>query len=216
MDRQELQQLSEQLGNLCDREFRVTQIFGEYLSLSADGIIILKCRSGELYFNMNCDCGRADCEIGRVSKSGLSGYKELSLNTAGKGFFEFGGLKDADVKRLAIDIIACGHSNMKITKQQMLVMKGSINRRLATRLGRLGILSVDDLRNRTIAVAYHDLRDAYPEDTNDKHLFCMYARVLNKNVMFLTKSEKNDIKFSANRELARRVKQKIETSHGVM
>ncbi|WP_199438645.1 hypothetical protein [Vibrio owensii] len=212
---EELSKFATELKGLIDRDVKVTQIFGEYISLSADGLALIKVKEEKAYFNMNCSCGEPSCEIGLAVKRGLTAYEELDLNAAGRGFYHFGDVDNAGKKRLCVDILACANTHKKISKDQMLVKKGSINRKLSIRLGRIGVFTVSDLQARSVAAAYHDLKDAYPKDTLEKHLFEMYSRILNKNCMFLTPEEKSSIKAESNAELSRRVRVRIEASRPV-
>ncbi|EGQ9284280.1 hypothetical protein F7U66_00235 [Vibrio parahaemolyticus] len=215
MDKQELSKYATSLQSIINCDVRVTQIFGEYNSLSIDGLAVMKLKGDRVYFNMNCSCGESTCEIGIAARRGLSAYEELDLNAAGRGFFHFGDLSESDMNRLCIDILACANTHRKVSEDQMLVKKGSVNRKLSIRLGRIGIFTVSDLQARTVAAAYHDLKDAYPKDTLEKHLYEMQARILNKNTLFLTPDEKSSIKTEANTELSRRVRIRIEASRNV-
>lgn len=210
-----LEKLRVELEGVLDKEVKVTQIFGEYLSLSSEGVVLLKSRENELYFNMNCSCGESSCMIGQAVKAGLSTYDEIDLTAAGKGFYCFGSLSIQGKKRLCVDILACNNMRKQVSEDNALVMKGAINRKLAIRLGRIGVFTVKDLELRSVAVAFHDLCDAYPKDTVEKHLFEMEARILNKNVLFMTKDEKMVVKSMSNSELSRRIHKRIENSRSL-
>ncbi|MGR5347175.1 TfoX/Sxy family DNA transformation protein [Vibrio mediterranei] len=210
-----LEILSNELQAVLRKPVKITQIFGEYQSLSIDGLSLVKACDEKLFFNLACECGDGQCPVGGISQESLQNYEQLETSASGKGYFDLGEPDLTSQKRLCIDILACQSRKKDLSIEQDLVKKGSIPRKLAIRLGRIGINTVDDLVARGVEVAYHDLKDVYPQDTVETHLFALSARVENKNVMFLSQDEKNAVKSKANSELAKRVREKIEASRKI-
>ncbi|ANO35612.1 hypothetical protein A6E01_20590 (plasmid) [Vibrio breoganii] len=187
------------------------QIFGRYISLSVDGLCIVRSQMNTLFFALICKCNNPNCRLNKFTTDVMSAFSELQAG-GDTLFYDIGTPDLETATQMAMDIFACLLTR-SLHGSEKLIQKGSIMRRLAVRLHSIGIYTVSDLNYYGIINTFHNLKAQYNNEITDKDLYSLFARVNNKNVLFISQEEKRDLKLQSNKELAKRIHKNIRDSH---